>query len=690
MIVCTACGTDNADAAQTCTACGNTIATPAAATLSLPVGADLGQGAYRVGKKLGQGGFAITYLGSETKIPRAVAVKEFFPSNGGCARQNRTVCPGQFGRQAWDDAKKKFLAEAQALGKLSHPGIVRVYDSFEENDTAYIVMEFLRGETLDAIVEGRGAIPERDALDWIEQAGQALHAVHQANMLHRDLKPANMMLADGRGVVLIDFGAAREFTAGLSKSMSQVLTAGYAPLEQYGARAKFGPFTDIYGLAATLYHLVTNFVPTSSTDRVNGVDLDPPIKHNPKISRSTNDAVLWAMEMRPADRPQTIPEFLKALRGQPVPARKPVQAAKMGAAPPVLAFKSGAASSLTELVELCDRYLDEAEDYLFNGYIEKWLAQTGAAALAQTARTMTSSYGSAKRKGLELFVREVCQVARIDPSPALAAQPPQLDLGKLPIGARSSAQIRLKNQGRGYAWGKIDLQPPIPGVIAPPKFDGSHSQIDLAIDLAAANPGAYQSTLVVQADGVSSTVQVPVHLEVVPLSAQVQPASVNLGSLAYGTKTQAQVRLTNKIAGGRFVGQASLSPAVSGVECTPKLDGPSPDIIVNVDTTTLEAGKAYVTTLLLSTNAGTFKVPVQFSTTIAWKTVWSWAIGCAAGAGAVLAGLRAVVASTIQNQDAWVLDYRTDKDLMVLSALLSAVIVGGIALGVYSRRKRKK
>src|ERR1039458_8707797 len=116
-------------------------------------------------------------------------------------------------------------------------------------------------------------------------------------MLHPDLKPANMMLAGGRGVVLLGCVPCTGSTAGLSRSMSQVLTAGYAPLEQYGARAKFGPFTDIYGLAATLYHLVTNFVPTSSTDRVNGVDLDPPIKHNPKISRSTNDAVLWAMEM---------------------------------------------------------------------------------------------------------------------------------------------------------------------------------------------------------------------------------------------------------------------------------------------------------------------------------------------------------------------------------------------------------
>jgi hypothetical protein len=568
---------------------------------------------------------------------------------------------------------------------------VKVYCDFEENNTAYVVTEYLRGKSLQQVLDDRTLVPEADALDWIEKCGEALCAVHQANLLHRDLKPDNIMLTDAGRLVLIDFGSAREFVANKTVATKALtLTHGYAPLEQYGVKGRFGPSLDIYALGATMYHLLTGEAPVRALDRANGVDLVAPIAKNSKVSKSTNDAVLWAMEMRPADRPQTVPEFLKALRGQPVPARKPVQAAKAGAAP-VLAFKTGAASSLTELVELCDRYLDEAEDYLFQGSaIERWLAQTGAAALEQTARTIKASYAGAKKRGLEFFVREVCQVAHIDPWPVLEAQPSQLDLGKLPIGARTAAQIRLKNQGRGYAWGTVTLQPPLPGVTAPPKFDGSHSQIDLSIDLAAAKPGLYQSTLVIQAERVSSALQVPVRLEVVPLSAQVQPASVNLGSLAYGTKTQAQVRLTNKITGGRFVGQASLSPSVAGVECTPKLDGPSPDITVNVDTTTLEAGKAYATTLLLSTNAGTFRVPVQFSTTIAWKTVWSWAIGCAAGAGAVLAGLRAVVASTIQNQDAWVLDYRTDKDLMVLSALLSAVIVGGIALGIYSRRKRKK
>ena len=690
-MTCSACGVQNADSAQICAACGNALAATAGVTPSLPVGAELHQGAYRIGKKLGQGGFAITYLGSEMGVPRAVAIKEFYPSDAGCYRQRRTVCPGQLTKQQWDEVKKKFLAEAQSLVRVSHSGVVKVYDSFEENNTGYIVMEFIRGQTLESILEDRGAIPERDALDWIEQAGAALHAVHQANLLHRDLKPANIMLADGRGVVLIDFGTAREFTAGLSKTMSKVLTPGYAPLEQYGERGKFGAYTDIYALAATLYHLLTNVTPVASTDRINGVDLDPPTKLNPKIAKSTNDAVLWAMEMAAANRPQSVPEFMKALRGQPVPARKPGQAPKSGAGVAVLTFKSGAASSLSELVELCDRYTDEAEDYLFHGYIEKWLAQAGSAALAQTARTLTGSYGSAKQKGLELFIREVCAVAGLNPLPALSAQPPQLDLGKLPIGVRTSAQIRLKNQSRGYAWGKLELQPAISGVTVPQKFDGSHSQIEFLIDLATAQPGAYNAVLFVVPDGVSSTLQVPVRLEVVPLLAQVQPSSINLGALAYGTRKQTQVRLTNSTAGGRFLGQATMSPAVAGVECTAKVDGPSPDISVSVDTATLEAGKGYSMTLVLATNAGTFKVPVQFSTTIAWKTVWAWAIGCAAGAGVVLAALRATVASTIPEQDAWVLAYRTDSSgFMALSGLLTAAIVGGIAFPIYSRRRRKK
>ena len=138
-------------------------------------------------------------------------------------------------------------------------------------------------------------------------------------MLHRDIKPDNIMLCDDGRVVLIDFGTAREFAAGHTRSMTAMLTVGYAPLEQYGKQAKFGPYTDVYALGATLYHALTGQCPTAATDRVSGVPLSPPHRmrldgKELPISRPVSEAVMWALELRAADRPQTMRDFLLALR----------------------------------------------------------------------------------------------------------------------------------------------------------------------------------------------------------------------------------------------------------------------------------------------------------------------------------------------------------------------------------------
>ena len=686
---CIACNTDNQVSAKFCTSCGEPLVVSVFSVQLLPPGTDLAKGTYRVDTKLGQGSFGITYKGREVRAQRLVAIKEFYPDFAVCHRQHLTVIPGKGTPPEWDKAKKKFLSEAESLKKLLHPGIVKVYESFEENNTAYIAMEFISGQTLDTILAIRSPIPEAEAIDWIKQAADALQAVHNANLLHRDLKPENMMLAGARGVVLIDFGSAREFTGRSSMATSRDATVEFAPPEQLYGSTVLGPYSDIYALGATLYNLLTGELPTPSKDRAS-IDLVPPMKLNPSLSKTTNDAILWSMEMRMADRPQNVLEFMKALGGQAVPVRKAPQAATVAPLSTKLSFQKASASTVDELVDLCDRYPDEAQDYLFNGYIEKWLAQTGVAALAQTARNTTRSYSSAKRKGLELFVREVCKAAQIDPWPVLLSSSPKLNLGSVPIGYRSASQIRLKNQGRGYAWGKVSIQPPIAGVSTPANFDGSYSQIDISIDLAQASAGSYQAELLVQPEGVPSVLKVPIQLEVLPLRVRVSPESCNLGKLSFGTKTQFEVKLTNSEAGGRILGQASLSPAVRGTTCAAKIDGEGPSVSVSIDTGAMETGKHCSLTLLMNTNGGTFKVPINFSTSIPWGTVWGWTIGCAAGGGAALALLREVAASFQHSQDVWVLRYGTaSPELLIATGTLSAVAAIFVFVGYYARRKKK-
>ncbi|MFM2312687.1 MAG: hypothetical protein RLZZ04_1963, partial [Cyanobacteriota bacterium] len=237
----------------------------------LSPGACLANGEYRIEQPLGQGGFGITYQGIDTRLNRAVAVKEFFPE--GCWREGSTVVSaGRWNSDTYSSAKQKFLLEGQTLGQFNHPGIVQVFYYFEENNTAYMVMEYLKGQTLAELLKKKqGKLSEAKALEHITKVGEALEFLHQAQFLHRDIKPDNIMLLDDGRVVLIDFGAARDFNTTSTARHTTMLTPGYAPLEQYGRALKYGAFTDIYALASTLYHLLTGQAPVSAIERAAGV-----------------------------------------------------------------------------------------------------------------------------------------------------------------------------------------------------------------------------------------------------------------------------------------------------------------------------------------------------------------------------------------------------------------------------------
>ena len=312
---CLICNAANPAGAITCSTCGAALSgDPAAgASSALPPGTRLNSGRYAVGKVLGQGGFGITYLGSDSRARRPLAIKEFFPF--GSIRSGTDVQPSSgMGTAEFAETRMKFLDEARVLAQFHHPGIVDVYGGFQENNTVYMVMEFLRGRSLGDLIAERGALPQREAVGYIERAGQALAVVHEANILHRDIKPDNVMLTDDGRVVLIDFGTARVFAAGMTSRMTTMVTPGYAPLEQYGHQVRFGPFTDVYALAATLYHLLTGQMPAPATDRASGVELKAPHQLNPAVEWAVSDAVMWALEMRVDRRPQRVGEFLDALR----------------------------------------------------------------------------------------------------------------------------------------------------------------------------------------------------------------------------------------------------------------------------------------------------------------------------------------------------------------------------------------
>lgn len=313
-MLCPVCNSANPDDARECRTCGAPLTQARGdGGDTLPLGTALNGGTYTIGKVLGQGGFGITYLSSYVPRRQVVAVKEFFPH--GSVRHGKEVRPSPVMSPVdYLEAKDKFLEEARMLARFKHRNICRVYGVFAENNTAYMVMEYLKGKTLAKLVEERGAIPEREATAYIREAGKALAVVHRSGVLHRDVKPENIIVTDDGRVVLLDFGSARGFAAGKTRRMTALLTPGYAPLEQYAELAQRGPYTDVYALGATFYYLLTGEMPVQATDRATGIELKPPSRLNPNISRQAHDAIMWAMEMKVADRPQSVPEFLSALR----------------------------------------------------------------------------------------------------------------------------------------------------------------------------------------------------------------------------------------------------------------------------------------------------------------------------------------------------------------------------------------
>ena len=293
---------------------------------ALPVGTLLHTGKYSIDKMLGQGGFGITYLATDIALQRRVAVKELFPR--GCLRQGRSVVlpaqPARLDHKDFDRAKDSFVKEAQTVARFNHPGIVAVHTAFKENNTAYMVMEYLRGRTLAELLESHGgALSEQDAVRYVTAIGQALREVHEDGVLHRDVKPENVIVTKDGRTVLVDFGAAREFTADVTESIEVVLTSGYAPLEQYGSLTPPGVQADVYALGATLYRLLTGKVPVAAPDRHSGIELEPPGQVSEQVSEKVNKSVLKAMATGALDRYQSMDEFLDALTKNPLPEAPP-------------------------------------------------------------------------------------------------------------------------------------------------------------------------------------------------------------------------------------------------------------------------------------------------------------------------------------------------------------------------------
>jgi hypothetical protein len=294
---------------------------------------------YLVREVLGQGGFGITYLAEDTNLNLQVAIKEYLPAEMAVREGDASVHPltGEHGEQfRW--GLERFISEAQTLARFKHPNIVRVFTVFTANNTAYMVMEYEQGRSLAEVLKDRRTLPEPELRAMLLPLLGGLEQVHARGFIHRDIKPANIFLRGDGSPVLLDFGSARQSLGERTRTLTAMVSPGFAPFEQYAGKGeRQGPWTDIYGLGATLYRAAVGRAPADAMDRseallrtsrdifVGATEINPP-GYSPALLRAIDRALAFRIE----DRPAAIADWRREL-GEAVSGEEATVAAAPGA-----------------------------------------------------------------------------------------------------------------------------------------------------------------------------------------------------------------------------------------------------------------------------------------------------------------------------------------------------------------------
>ena len=308
-----------------CPGCGYDPGQGQKNTFSLPPQTIL-YGKYLVGRVLGQGGFGITYIGWDIALERKVAIKEYYPS-GQVSRVPGTKSliwsesdPAVAARQ---DGLEMFLKEARKMSKVDGiPGVVRVLDLFQENGTAYIVMEFIEGVTLKAKLQQTGPLPWEQVRELFLSVVQTMAQVHKAGLVHRDLSPDNIMLLPDGSVKILDLGAAKDLSINSGASSMQVAKSGFSPLEQYTQRGGSGPWTDVYSMVATIYYTLTGKLPPNAIDRMETDTLSWDFPELNQLPTQARETLQKALAVTAKNRLQTMDDLGAGLSAQEVPQPK--------------------------------------------------------------------------------------------------------------------------------------------------------------------------------------------------------------------------------------------------------------------------------------------------------------------------------------------------------------------------------
>ena len=412
-----------------CPECGRPYGSVKAESFALKPGTIL-DGKYLVGEMLGQGGFGITYIGFDLLLEQKIAIKEYFPmSTGMVSREGRSTV-------VWSDAVMQksgvekgfdsFLKEARKMAKLrSIPSVVGVNSVFIQNETAYIVMDFIEGETLLKKLQREGPMDYGTCVSLMTPIMQALSEVHKHGIIHRDISPDNIMVRPDGKLILLDLGAAKDLDIqgndGGVQSSQMVAKHGFSPIEQYSKSGKVGPWTDIYAMAATIYYCCTGILPPPATDRT----IDDTLACQPRLTHAQFGILADCMRMRPQDRPQsmdTLLQMLTRLQGEAkpfdkVPESEPIEQEARESAPPKPMETEPVAQKTQPINPEAQPTQPPRHDVKPERPLSKWLIPGVAAVVAVIALAISIGSGGKKSAPAPSVKAPAAQAVATEPAP---------------------------------------------------------------------------------------------------------------------------------------------------------------------------------------------------------------------------------------------------------------------------------
>lgn len=320
MKLCMGCMNQMDEKLTVCPHCGFNEAALRQESYYLKPGTIIG-GKYIVGKALSYGGYTVTYIGMDAEKTRKVMIKEYLPSDFSTRSEGDTEVTIYSGDacEQFEQGLTTFLNEANRIGQLQDPqGIMRVYDCVAENDTGYVISEYLEGRTLKQIMEEGKQFPVQEAKEFVCRILEGLRQVHPLNIIHCDISPETILVTNTGEIKLLDFGATRYVTTANSKSLAIILKQGFAPEEQYRSRGERGPWTDVYALGAVMYYMITGVVPVESVDRALMDELKEPYKLGVQIPPNIENALMNALNVYQKDRTPSAEIFYQELNSPQV------------------------------------------------------------------------------------------------------------------------------------------------------------------------------------------------------------------------------------------------------------------------------------------------------------------------------------------------------------------------------------